>query len=163
MTKPKSDPTRLARRLTKGASPHNARVAGVRFQKRHPKKGGRKKGVPNHMTREVRQLIREAAERVGGDGNGKDGELGYLMMLAKTEKTIFGVLFRAIVPTTINANLKIDHPYLTAEQALAELKARGLPLETLDRLRFIDIDQTEPNPYDDPVIDVTPEKTPSSK
>jgi hypothetical protein len=83
-------------------------------------------------------------------------------MLAETEKKIFGTLYRAIVPTTINANVKVDHPYMTPEQVLAELQARGLPLETADRLRFIDIDQDEPNPYDDPVIDLTPGKTPST-
>ena len=138
-------------------------MLGSVFSAGTPSGEGEKKGVPNLLTRDLKEMIREAMERVGSDGEGKDGGLGYLITLAKEEKQVFATLVRAILPTTINANVTVDKPYVTEEVALAVLKARGLPPDTVDRMRFIEIDPNESDPYDSPLIDVTPKKTPTSE
>jgi hypothetical protein len=60
----------LKRRWGRGASPHNSREAGVRFKKGHAKRGGRNKGVPNRLTREIKEAIVAACEQHGSDGVG---------------------------------------------------------------------------------------------
>jgi hypothetical protein len=43
------------------------------FQNGHRKFGGRKKGTPNVVTKDLKIATIEAATRIGSDGNGKDG------------------------------------------------------------------------------------------
>src|SRR6516162_4583358 len=48
-------------------------------QNRRRKHGGRKPGTPNKLTKELKDAVIQAAERVGSDEKGKDGLIGYLM------------------------------------------------------------------------------------
>jgi hypothetical protein len=43
------------------------------FEPGHKKLGGRKKRTPNRISPSHKKAIREAAHRIGSDGNGKDG------------------------------------------------------------------------------------------
>jgi hypothetical protein len=72
--------------VNRGTTPARARDASQRpgtFKPGHKKLGGRKKGTPNLISREYKMALREAADRIGSDGNGKDGEVGYFTWAAK--------------------------------------------------------------------------------
>lgn len=63
------------------------------------KTGGRQKGAPNkdNKTRVLREAVLDAAERVGFDGQGKDGLRGYLEAVAiKDIKAFTSLLGRAM-------------------------------------------------------------------
>ncbi len=69
------------------------------FKKGHPKRGGRKGGTPNLISADYKRAIIEAAYRVGEDGNGKDGVLGYLSWVGKHHPTIsYTVLLVSLLP-----------------------------------------------------------------
>jgi hypothetical protein len=146
-------------RLARGSAPtksHPKAPGRHVFSKENqpPKsKVGRPKGAQNKLNRELRELILEAAERLGRDGEGKDGTLGYLMWLGQEVPTSFAVLLRAVLPVHINATVT-HKPAMTLDEAVAELKARGLPPQLIDYLRSVDDglgEDDEPNPYDNPI------------
>ena len=146
-------------RLARGSAPtksHPKAPGRHVFSKENqpPKsKVGRPKGAQNKLNRELRELILEAAERLGRDGEGEGGLLGYLMSLGQAAPASFAVLLRAVLPIHINATVT-HKPVMTLEEAAAELKARGLPPQLIDYLRSADDglgEDDEPNPYDDPI------------
>jgi hypothetical protein len=59
------------------------------FKPGHEKQGGRKKGTPNAFSIDYKKAILEAAYRIGNDGNGKDGILGYFLWVGKRHPTVF--------------------------------------------------------------------------
>lgn len=74
----------MTSRFNRGSSPGRARDASERpgsFKPGHAKLGGRKKGTPNAMSVDYVRAILEAAQRVGSDGMGKDGIVGYFKWL----------------------------------------------------------------------------------
>jgi hypothetical protein len=122
--------------LNRGTTPARARDASQRpgtFQKGHRKFGGRKKGTPNVVTKDLKIAIIDAAERLGSDGKGKDGLVGYLMALAAGEPRTFGALLRALLPLQIAP--KPDDTITTfrrsAEEIREELIKRGVPASLL--------------------------------
>jgi len=60
--------------------------------------GGSRKGVPNKVTRELKEAILLAAERVGRDGKGQRGITGYLEQLAQHEPASFASLLGKVLP-----------------------------------------------------------------
>jgi hypothetical protein len=146
--------------------PQNARDAGVRFKRGHRKRAGRKKGVPNKITRDLSEAIIAAAMASGYDKKGKDGLTGYFKRMADDDMKTFAVMLRAIMPRQVDANIRLEKPYLTKEEVLAELWARGLPPETLFRLRYHEIPSEDADPYDadnGEVIDLKPLKPPTDE
>ena len=69
------------------AQPEHLRPGG--FKAGHKKLGGRKRGTPNAFSADYKELILEAADRVGQDGNGKGGVGGYFLWIGKHHPTIF--------------------------------------------------------------------------
>lgn len=67
------------------------RASDGRFKKGHIKRGGRKRGAPNLFTPDYRKAILEAAYRIGYDGNGKDGVLGYMRWLCERHPEVCGL------------------------------------------------------------------------
>jgi hypothetical protein len=68
----------------RGTAPGRARDELQRpgsFKSGHKKMGGRKKGTPNAMSLDYVRAVLEAAQRVGSDGIGKDGIVGYFQRL----------------------------------------------------------------------------------
>jgi hypothetical protein len=126
-TRNTDDSKKLARRLGRGASPHNSREAGVRFGKGHAKRGGRKKGVPNKLSRDLKEAIVEAAIASGYDTKGKDGLRGYMKRMADYEMRIFGGMLRAMIPLQVNATVRPSDTYKSPDEVKAALKARGIP------------------------------------
>lgn len=62
---------------------------------------GRKKGVPNKTTALIKEAIVTAAEMVGADSAGKDGVVGYMTFLAKSEPKAFAGLLGKVIPLQI--------------------------------------------------------------
>ena len=66
------------------------------FKRGRKKTGGRKAGVRNkatkqmdEKTRDILYMVKQAADRIGSDGAGKDGMLGYLKFLALNDTPAF--------------------------------------------------------------------------
>jgi ParB-like nuclease domain len=152
-------------RLTRGSAPnksHKNAPGRHRFSSDNqpPKsKRGRPPGSRNKLSRDLREDIMEAAERVGRDGEGEGGVVGFLMWLARTEPKSYAMLLRAGMPAEIRATMTLK-PMLTRDEALGEMRARGLPTEWIEHLTKVDDElgpDDDPNPYDHEVIDLKPE------
>ncbi len=125
--------------LTRGSTPARARDASQRpgtFQKGHRKFGGRKKGTPNVITKDLKVAIVEAAHLVGSDGKGKDGLVGYLKALTAGDTRAFCSLLRALLPLQIapkeEEKSHLDIVYRSAAEIREELVRRGVPQALLD-------------------------------
>ncbi len=95
---------------------------------RRRKHGGRKPGTPNKLTKELRDAVIEAAERVGSDLKGKDGLIGYLMRVGRKDPKAFGSLLRAVLPLKINleTEFKDETAFWTLEECEAEFRRFGI-------------------------------------
>ncbi len=125
--------------LNRGTTPARARDASQRpgtFQKGHRKFGGRKKGTPNVITKDLKVAIVEAAHLVGSDGKGKDGLVGYLKALAAGDTRAFCSLLRALLPLQIapkeEEKSHLDIVYRSAAEIREELVRRGVPQALID-------------------------------
>jgi hypothetical protein len=81
-----TDPT------NRGSAPGRARPEDQRpgsFKPGHEKLGGRKRGTPNAISLDLKKAIIEAADRVGFDGNGKYGTVGFFMSVARYRLKIY--------------------------------------------------------------------------
>lgn len=76
-----------------------------------PKTGGRKKGIPNKITKTVREAIATAFDEVGG----KD----YLVGIARDDPRTFSVLIGKLLPLEVAGSLKVA---ISHEDALDELE-----------------------------------------
>jgi len=75
--------------------------------RKHPNIGGKRDGAGrppgagNEAIKPLREAIMEAAKNVGRDGKGKDGLVGYLVMLAKDEPKAFAGLLGRVIPMQV--------------------------------------------------------------
>ena len=95
--------------------------------KKGERRVGRAKGTPNKFTTLLKDAIVTAAEKLGRDGRGKDGTVGYLMWLARVEPAVYGRLLEKVMPMQLEVTDKSKKLY-TAEEARAALEERGLPV-----------------------------------
>src|ERR1700719_346620 len=91
----------MSKPSTRGSAPGRAKSADQRpgsFKQGHEKRGGRKRGTPNFFSIDFKRAIFEAAYRIGKDGNGKNGFVGYFAWIAKQHHQIYGtVLFPSLL------------------------------------------------------------------
>jgi hypothetical protein len=66
------------------------------------RRGGRQKGTPNKLTRDVKEAILGAAEEIGGP----EGMKGYFKQLAVLNSSAFAALVGKILPSTIQGLLQ---------------------------------------------------------
>jgi len=66
---------------------------------------GRKKGVPNKLTRTLKEAIVLAAEAEGSDGKGRDGLVGYLRSVARDRPAVYTQLLGKLLPLEVQAKL----------------------------------------------------------
>jgi len=92
--------------------------------------GGRAKGQPNHLTKLLREAIPEAVERLGSDGRGKDGLVGWLMQTAKRYPEAYLKLLDRLLPIQISTegSTAVKVTYTNKVEIVARLKERGLPI-----------------------------------
>lgn len=95
---------------------------------------GRRPGVQNKMTTQLKTAIITACEMVGRDKHGKDGVEGYLARLAINHPAVMGRLLEKLLPLQLMGAIEHTAPrtYETLEDLSDELKARGLPLKLID-------------------------------
>jgi hypothetical protein len=136
----------------------------VAFAKGNP---GKPRGRLTAMKFRVKEAVLEAAERSGRDGKGREGMVGYLVWLSRTEPAVFGRMLEKIMPTQVE--LADRTTMLTPSEAAERLRLRGIPVppllldltadEMLDKktkLRVVD-DAPLGN---QPTVDVEPEPEP---
>ena len=75
-----------------------ARAAGI----------GRKAGVPNIMTRTLKEAIHGAAASIGLDGKGLGGLTGYLIRVGLSHPTALASLLGKTLPTEVSATVTHD-------------------------------------------------------
>jgi hypothetical protein len=153
-------------RLTRGSAPtksHKNAPGRHRFSSDNqpPKsKRGRPKGSRNIFSRDLRDDLNEAIKLLGRDGEGEGGRVGYLMWLGRAEPKSMAMLLRGMMPAEIRATMTLK-PMLTRDEALAEMRARGLQTKWIEHLHKVDDElgpDDEPNPYDHNVIDLEPDQ-----
>jgi hypothetical protein len=90
---------------------------------------GRKKGVPNRVTGDVREMIRMTLRAAGEDcgGRGRRAGVAYLRKQAHENPKAFMALLGKIVPTTIETD---GAPILLEEIVLLALERRADEAET---------------------------------
>lgn len=71
--------------MDKATPPKRGRPTGI------PKTGGRAKGTPNKLTRDIKAMILGALDRVGGED--------YFVHLAENEPKAFAALLGRLLPT----------------------------------------------------------------
>jgi hypothetical protein len=85
----------------RGSAPGRAQPADLRpgsFKQGHEKRGGRKLGTPNLFSADYRKAILEAAWRIGYDGSGKNGVVGYFKWVAIRHPAVFGTTLISLLP-----------------------------------------------------------------
>ena len=91
----------MPKKSMRGIAPGRARDANSRsgsFERYHSKRGGRQPGTRNAFSCDYKNTIFEAAHRIGYDGNGKNGLVGYFMWLAVFHPKAFSLLLEHVVP-----------------------------------------------------------------
>jgi hypothetical protein len=128
----------------RGTAPGRARPADDRsdsFKPGRQKLGGRKKGTPNVFSIDYKKAILEAAYRVGYDGNGKDGVVGYLRWLTCHSPQVYGAVLLSVLaletvescaaeePSTKEENNEEIRKYvgLTAKKRMARRAVQAEP------------------------------------
>ena len=106
-------------------------------------------------TRQVMEATINAAIRHGSDGHGKDGLVGYMLVLERTTpKTFIGLMEMAQQWQAATTKKRPTRP--TEEQVLAELREAGLPTDIIKIMHpgdAIDPEELGPDPYGDPEAD----------
>ena len=86
--------------FTRGSAPGRARDASQRpgsFKPGHKKLGGRKNGTPNRISADYKRAVMAVADRVGMDGLGHDGVVGYFRYLARQYPAAYCKLLSRII------------------------------------------------------------------
>jgi len=138
--------------LTPGRSRENA--PGNMGDRRN--KGGRPTGSPNRYTGALKELYLMAAENVGdrttigpnGERHGDGGALAYLETSAILERKTFLTVMARLLPITIKTAPPIKK-VLTREEALHELRKRGLDVWLIDHLRRLPFPEEDVSALDE--------------
>jgi hypothetical protein len=147
----------MANAFTRGSAPGRARDASERsgsFKKGHKKVGGRQKGTPNLLSREYKDAVLEAAYRVGFDGSGQGGIIGYFMWIAAVYPMAYVIALIRLLELEYSYGGDPDRPSSTADEINERLRkqigltnsetARSRPKpELLDELIRIADEQPE--------------------
>jgi hypothetical protein len=126
--------------------------------------GGRPAGSVNHYTGALKELFLLASENVGdrtklgpnGERHGDGGALAYLETCAILERKTFLTVMARLLPITIKSAPPIKK-VLTREEALFELRRRGLDPELINHLRRLPFPEEEKSKLDElypPVVDL---------
>jgi hypothetical protein len=147
----------MANAFTRGSAPGRARDASERsgsFKKGHKKVGGRQKGTPNLLSREYKDAVLEAAYRVGFDGSGQGGIIGYFMWIAAVYPMAYVIALIRLLELEYSYGADPDQPSSTVDEINERLRnqigltnsetARSRPKrELLDELIRIADEQPE--------------------
>jgi len=110
--------------------------SGYSFRKGHKRLGGRVKGQVSKPKKMLRELLLQAAELEGSDGEGKDGILGLLRRLAKEDLRTFAILLGRVMPLQIEtrSDVRVDVTYRSVEEVRRDLEDRGISMELINEI-----------------------------
>ena len=110
-------------------------------------RGGRKRGTPNKLTRDVRDAIVTAAAMLGADGEGRDGLVGYLMNIGRANPELMVHLLAKVLPLQVKHSSTSVHVELrSADEMRQALLSRGIRAD-----RIFDSDEVDP-----PLLELVP-------
>jgi hypothetical protein len=123
-------------RLSQGTMPQRAPIGNeaTRFKKgaKRPANAGRRRGARNKVTLALKDAVIEACERLGEDGAGKDGLVGFLMKEATNENNApFMMLVRAVLPLHVETSVAPRREYQTEEEVRQLCAEAGIPFESM--------------------------------
>jgi hypothetical protein len=99
------------------------------------KRRGRPKGAKNKVTMHMREMVMLASEKVGENGRGRDGTVGFLCRLARREPKAFAQLLGKLIPLQIeqdpNPPEQVHRHYHSVADIRAALKQRGLNVDEI--------------------------------
>ena len=72
-----------------------------------------------------------AAEQVGEDGKGKDGLVGYLRKIARTQPKTYAALLGRLLPYQITESPPEEVAYRSVEEVHEELRQRGILVDRI--------------------------------
>jgi hypothetical protein len=78
--------------------------------------GGRKRGTPNSLSADYEKYLLEAAYRIGSDGDGKDGILGYFRWIARYHPRVSAQLLGRVLDLENNSGEMPNQPCETTEE-----------------------------------------------
>jgi hypothetical protein len=129
--------------LTSAKPAKDKQPRGRPFKKGQPKIGGRKAGTPNRFSSDVREALLEAVNRLGSDGKGADGMVGYLMRYGDKRPTAVLSLLGRAMPGLVHTQSVVGRQFASYEDARAMLIEAGVPLDVLNHLRPYTTKQVE--------------------
>jgi hypothetical protein len=110
----------------RGSAPGRAQPAYLRprsFKSGHEKRGGRKRGTPNVFSIDYKKAIVEAAYRIGNDGNGKNGVVGYFSWVALHHPVTYcNILLANLLSLELAESNAPKEPYRTGEEINERLR-----------------------------------------
>ena len=111
--------------FTSGSAPGRAQPADRRpgtFKPCHEKRGGRKRGTPNLLSIDFKRRLFEAAYRIGQDGSGKDGIVGYFSWVAEYHPRAYGSLLANVLVLENAERDTPEEPRSTIEEISQEVR-----------------------------------------
>jgi hypothetical protein len=135
--------------LMRGSAPNRAQPDYARpgsFKKGREKRGGRKRGTPNVISIDYKKAILEAAYRVGNDGNGKDGLVGYFSWVALRHPEIFcTILLGSLLTLQFAESNAPEEPRRTREEIDERLRDNiGLTTKNGTRGQTVHVESQSP-------------------
>lgn len=92
---------------------------------------GRRKGGVSRPGMILKDAILYAAQKVGEDGKGLDGLVGYLTRIAKTDPRTYAALLARVIPLHVTATSTTEVTYRSVEEVKAELRSRGILIDRI--------------------------------
>jgi hypothetical protein len=136
--------------LARGSRSSREKPKHAFTKENQPAKRGCPVGSKNFITREVKEGIIAACNKIGSDGKGRDGLEGYFEFLGRKFPPQMAGLLRTIMPTQVTVERKErPEPYQTYEQMCVQLERQyGIKLnQPVFQLEF----------YKGPVVEVAEE------
>lgn len=112
-----------------------------------PARGFKKKSIPKKTSKHLKEALLEAAERVGKDGNGKDGLVGYCMFLALHHPKVFGPMLIRVMPLQVTG--ADGGPIRIVDETMSVQEAAEVYAETLRAIPGLADSTQEIELYDD--------------
>jgi hypothetical protein len=97
----------------RGSAPGRERSKDQRprtVQREHKKYGGRQRGTPSAFSADYKKAVFEAAYRIGLDGNGKYGMVGYFMWLATSHAGAYILRLGALLQLAATETMLPEEP-----------------------------------------------------
>jgi hypothetical protein len=141
----------MTNRFKRGSAADRARPADLRpgsFKQGHEKRGGCKRGTPNSLSIDYKKAIFEAAYRVGEDGNGKDGIVGYFRWVAVRHPQNYLAVLSNVLPLEFAESNMPEKPRGTMAEINDWLRDFiGLTSENRTRGQTVDVESQSPSDW----------------